>query len=67
MLAGGVFLAEFVGTNGEGSDRRTIPWAHIDMAGPSENKGGGYGFVAKGPTGATVRALIELAREFSVA
>ena len=67
MLAGGVFLSEFVGTNGEGDDRHTIPWAHIDIAGPSENRGGGYGFVAKGPTGVTVRALIALAGEFSAA
>jgi leucyl aminopeptidase len=65
MLAGGVFLSEFIGTNGEGDDRSTIPWAHIDIAGPSENKGGGYGFVGKGPTGVTVRALLALAGEFS--
>ncbi|HEX4400572.1 MAG TPA: leucyl aminopeptidase [Galbitalea sp.] len=67
MLAGGVFLSEFVGTNGEGDNRNTIPWAHIDIAGPSENKGGGFGFVGKGPTGVTVRALVALAREFSAA
>jgi leucyl aminopeptidase len=67
MLAGGVFLSEFVGTNGEGDEKRTIPWAHLDIAGPSENKGGGFGFVGKGPTGVTVRALIALAEEFSAA
>jgi leucyl aminopeptidase len=67
MLAGGVFLSEFVGTNGEGDDKHTIPWAHIDIAGPSENKGAGYGFTGKGPTGVTVRALLALAREFSAA
>jgi leucyl aminopeptidase len=67
MLAGGVFLSEFVGTNSEGDDKRTIPWAHIDIAGPSENKGGGFGFVGKGPTGVTVRALVALAEEFSAA
>jgi leucyl aminopeptidase len=67
MLAGGFFLSEFVGTNGEGDDKHPIPWAHIDIAGPSDNKGGGYGFVAKGPTGVTVRALLALAREFSAA
>jgi leucyl aminopeptidase len=67
MLAGGVFLSEFIGTNGDGDDKHTIPWAHIDIAGPADNKGGGYGFVAKGPTGVTVRALIALAREFSAA
>jgi leucyl aminopeptidase len=65
MLAGGVFLSEFVGTTGEGEDKHPIPWAHIDIAGPSENKGGGYGYVGKGPTGVTVRALVALAGEFS--
>ena len=62
-----VFLSEFVGSTGNGNDKRTIPWAHIDIAGPAENKGAGYGFVAKGPTAVTVRALLALAREFSVA
>jgi leucyl aminopeptidase len=67
MLAGGVFLSEFVGTNGDGADKHTIPWAHVDIAGPSENKGGGFGFVGKGPTGVAVRALVALAEEFSAA
>jgi leucyl aminopeptidase len=67
MLVGGVFLSEFVGTNGEGDSRKTIPWVHIDIAGPSENKGAGYGFVGKGPTAVTVRALLALAEEFSAA
>jgi leucyl aminopeptidase len=67
MLVGGVFLSEFVGTNGDGDSRKTIPWAHIDIAGPSENKGAGYGFVGKGPTAVTVRALLALAEEFSAA
>jgi leucyl aminopeptidase len=67
MLVGGVFLSEFIGSNGESEASTTIPWAHIDIAGPSENKGAGYGFVGKGPTGVTVRALLALAREFSAA
>ncbi|GAA4667356.1 leucyl aminopeptidase [Frondihabitans cladoniiphilus] len=65
MLLAGVFLKEFVGTR-EGSDE-LIPWAHLDIAGPSENKAGGYGFTTKGPTGVTVRTLIDLAASFSVA
>ena len=65
MLVGGVFLSEFVGFNGEGENRRPIPWAHLDIAGPSHNTGGGYGFTGKGPTGVTVRALVALAEEFS--
>jgi leucyl aminopeptidase len=67
MLIGGVFLSEFVGTNGEGEARHPIPWAHLDIAGPSHNTGGGFGFVGKGPTGVTVRALVTLAEEFSAA
>jgi leucyl aminopeptidase len=67
MLVAGVFLSEFVGSRGEGDDKRRIPWAHLDIAGPSDNKGSGFGFVGKGPTGVIVRVLIALAEEFSVA
>jgi leucyl aminopeptidase len=67
MLLAGVFLSEFVGSVGEGDLRHTIPWAHLDIAGPANNNGAGYGFVGKGPTGVTVRALIALAEELSVA
>ncbi|GAA2553159.1 leucyl aminopeptidase [Pseudonocardia hydrocarbonoxydans] len=49
MLAAGVFLAEFVP---EG-----LPWAHIDIAGPSFHTGGPYGYTAKGGTGVPVRTL----------
>jgi leucyl aminopeptidase len=65
MLVGGMFISEFVGSTGEGENKKTIPWAHIDIAGPSDNKGAGYGFVGKGPTGVSVRALLALAEEFS--
>lgn len=65
MLLAGVFLNEFVGTR-EGSTT-PIPWAHLDIAGPSNNKGGGYGYTAKGSTGVSVRTLIELADKFSAA
>ncbi|MCU1425891.1 MAG: aminopeptidase, partial [Microbacteriaceae bacterium] len=59
------FLKDFVGTTGEGDDKRTIPWAHLDIAGPSTNGGGGYGYTGKGPTAVTVRTLIALAEDFS--
>ncbi|WP_028932799.1 leucyl aminopeptidase [Pseudonocardia spinosispora] len=49
MLAAGVFLREFVA---EG-----LPWAHIDIAGPSFNTGGPWGYTAKGGTGVPVRTL----------
>ncbi|PRY70312.1 leucyl aminopeptidase [Glaciihabitans tibetensis] len=67
MLLAGVFLQDFVGSVGEGDAARTIPWAHLDIAGPAENSGGGYGFTPHGPTGVTVRALFALAEEFSLA
>jgi leucyl aminopeptidase len=66
MLVAGVFLREFVGTTGEGDQKHRIPWAHIDIAGPAENRGGGWGFTGKGPTGVTVRALLALAEEISL-
>ena len=65
MLLAAVFLREFVGTTGEGDEKRAIPWAHLDIAGPGTNPGGGFGFTGKGPTGVSVRALLALAEEFS--
>jgi leucyl aminopeptidase len=65
MLLAAVFLREFVGSTGEGEEKRQIPWAHLDIAGPSNNGGGGYGYTPKGPTGVAVRTLIALAEEFS--
>jgi leucyl aminopeptidase len=64
MLLAGVFLAEFVGRREDGS---ALPWVHLDIAGPSNNKGGGYGYTAKGSTGVSVRTLLELAAVFSAA
>lgn len=65
MLLAGVFLREFIGTTGEGESKRTIPWAHIDIAGPANNEGGGWGYTGPGPTGFTVRTLLALAEDFS--
>ncbi|PPF74094.1 leucyl aminopeptidase [Rathayibacter sp. AY1G1] len=67
MLLAGHFLREFVGKRGEGEDATTIPWAHLDIAGPSSNGGGGYGFTGAGATGVSVRALIALAEGFASA
>jgi leucyl aminopeptidase len=50
MLVGGHFLAEFVP---EG-----MPWAHIDIAGPSYNTGAPWGYTPKGGTGVPVRTLL---------
>jgi len=52
MLAAGLFLREFVA---EGLD-----WAHIDIAGPSFNTGGPWGYTPKGGTGVPVRTMISV-------
>jgi len=50
MLVGGHFLREFVPAD--------LPWAHIDIAGPSFNTGGPWGYTPKGGTGVPVRTLL---------
>ena len=65
MLLAAVFLREFIGSVGEGENARTIPWAHLDIAGSAQLVGGGLGFTAPGPTGVTVRTLLRLAEDFS--
>jgi len=64
MLLAGHFLKEFVGTV-EGDSGAKIPWAHLDIAGPANNSGGGHGYTPKGPTGVTVRTLIALAEDLA--
>ena len=49
MLVAGVFLREFVA---EG-----VQWVHMDIAGPSYNTGGPWGYTPKGGTGVPVRTL----------
>ncbi len=65
MLLAAVFLKEFIGKRGTGEDATTIPWAHLDIAGPAWNTDGQWGFTGSGATGVAVRALIRLAEEFS--
>lgn len=62
MLIAAQFLRDFIGMNDDGE---RIPWAHLDIAGPANNAGGGYGFTAGGPTGVSVRALLALAEQFA--
>ncbi|SDF53385.1 leucyl aminopeptidase [Blastococcus aurantiacus] len=50
MLVGGHFLKEFVPAD--------LPWAHIDIAGPSFNTGGPWGYTPKGGTGVPMRTLL---------
>lgn len=49
MLAAGIFLREFVADG--------LPWAHIDIAGPSFNTAGPWGYTGKGGTGVPVRTI----------
>jgi leucyl aminopeptidase len=65
MLIAAHFLKAFVGTTGEGAEKRSIPWAHLDIAGVASNPGGAYGGIGKGPTGAMVRTLLRLTEDFS--
>lgn len=50
MMSAAAFLREFVGET---------PWAHLDIAGPSFNEGGAYGYTGKEATGVMVRTLVE--------
>ncbi|GAA1810482.1 leucyl aminopeptidase [Luedemannella flava] len=52
MLQGGVFLREFVADG--------LPWAHIDIAGPSYHSGEATGYWTKGGTAVPVRLLLAL-------
>ncbi len=65
MLIAAAFLRDFIGSTGEDDERRVIPWAHLDIAGPANNGGAGWGYTSKGPTGVTVRTLLELAESFA--
>ena len=55
-LFAGAFLREFTGD---------LPWAHVDIAGPSFNTGGAYGHQTPGGTGFAVTTLVEYARSLS--
>lgn len=55
MLVAGLFLKEFV-TEG-------LPWAHLDIAGPSFNNDDAHGYTPKGGTGAALRTLVQFAED----
>ncbi|MCW2794699.1 leucyl aminopeptidase [Nocardioides sp.] len=57
-LFAGAFLREF--TAG-------IPWAHLDIAGPSFNSGAPWGHITSGGTGFAVATLVDYARTMSTA
>ncbi|MFC5730247.1 MULTISPECIES: leucyl aminopeptidase [Nocardioides] len=56
-LFAAAFLREFTGG---------LPWAHLDIAGPTFNKGGPNGHWTSGATGYGVATLVELLRARSV-
>ncbi len=64
-LFAGLFLRHFVGRVSDEQDAPRIPWVHLDIAGVGMNKGAPFGYTDKGPTAATVRALIEYATRFA--
>ncbi len=52
MLTAGLFLKAFVPDS--------VPWAHLDIAGPAWHSGESTGDTAKGGTGFGVRTLLAL-------
>jgi leucyl aminopeptidase len=55
MLVAALFLREFVPDG--------VPWAHIDIAGPSFNESDPFGYTPRGGTGAATRALVQIAED----
>ena len=55
MLVAGLFLREFVPDG--------VAWAHLDIAGPSYNESGPFGYTPRGGTGAATRALVQIAED----
>jgi leucyl aminopeptidase len=55
MLTAGIFLKEFVPAG--------VRWAHLDIAGPSFNKGEPFGYTPKGGTGSATRWLVQIAED----
>ena len=60
MLFGAIFLREFIGKKSANSNQ-TIDWAHLDIAGPADNDGAGYGYIPRGASGSYVRTLVAIA------
>ncbi|SDR67742.1 leucyl aminopeptidase [Agrococcus carbonis] len=61
MLLAAAFLNEFIGER----DGSPIPWAHIDIAGPSTNTGTPFGYTPTGATGVVVRGLLRTLSKMS--
>ncbi|WGD36171.1 leucyl aminopeptidase [Lysinibacter sp. HNR] len=63
MMLAAAFLRDFT-TVREDDSQETIPWAHIDIAGPSNNEGSAFGYTDRGATGVSVRTLIDFLRNY---
>ncbi len=59
MLVAATFLRDFV--------RDGLPWAHVDIAGPSFNNGKPWGYTPEGGTGVPVRTLLQLLDDVATA
>jgi leucyl aminopeptidase len=59
---GGLFAGAFLQQFTEG-----VPWAHLDIAGPSFHTGSPYGYVTNGGTGFAVTTVVEYARSLASA
>ncbi len=46
-------------------DGKKIPWAHIDIAGPSYNNGAPYGYTPKEASGMSLLTLVNFIENFS--
>ena len=55
-LYAAAFLREFTGG---------LPWAHLDIAGPSFNSGSAWGHVTSGGTGVAVGTVVDFARSLA--
>ena len=63
MLVAGLFLKEFAGAQ-EAAQESAVepvgPWAHLDIAGPSFNEDGPWGYTPKQGTGFGVRTMFSV-------
>jgi leucyl aminopeptidase len=59
MMVAGLFLQEFIPSEGD----KTVPWAHLDIAGPAFNTGSGHGYTPPGGTGVGVRTMVALCED----
>ena len=60
MLTAAAFLRDFVdaGREPDAVKAAPTPWAHLDIAGPSFNESGAFGYTPKEATGVMVRTLV---------